>query len=45
VKEESTKIVRCPMFLLFVGFIKDSMREIMGCINVKLPVVRRISSC
>jgi hypothetical protein len=27
------------MFLLFVGFIRDFMRETMGCINVKLLVV------
>jgi hypothetical protein len=29
----------CSVFLFFVGFIRDSMREIIGCINVKLPVV------
>lgn len=29
----------CSVFLLFVGFIRDSMREIMGCISVKLPVI------
>jgi hypothetical protein len=28
----------CFVFLLFVGFIRDSMREIVDCINVKLPV-------
>lgn len=29
----------CSVFLLFVGFIRDSMRKIMDCINGKLRVV------